>query len=551
MSLRRILEHYAGTYVCMVLLSIALSSAYIALEEYVYYWDFVAYFNRFKQQGSLLVESPFNWLGQLGNSIATEDYGVAILAPLMPFHIILGDSRFVFIAGIVTVYLVPTALCMGRLSYLEAVSEKPSRAWPAVWIAAFLYTPIWAPTLRGLPDVAGCLALTAATYLLWKSKFLTREPVASGISVGACLWLAFMLRRWYAYAAIGIAVSAALSCLLQICKDRDLAAFRKAALGGGCAVFVISATALNYQLPLIGKILGTNYGDLYSGYRTIFINQLGEIASRLSLVNWLLILVGLLISVLRRNGFSLFSASAAVLTFLFFTRTQDPERHHSMPIFLWLFPAYAQAIVAIVSGSALRARWATVATAFVAGLAFMGTFFPVGRQLLSPISFVFAKEDTLPLRLDNLSEYRRLIADLFGKMKPEDRFSVFASGPILSDSLLFSLDANLLPHVGWICQVDSRDQFRPGALKSRYVVVTDRLVTHLQAGAQICITIPNQYILEGKGIGAAYKRIAEYRLSGGVTAYLYEQVRPVSKSEVDALYGEFRKKYPDWTIPDW
>jgi hypothetical protein len=99
--------------------------------------------------------------------------------------------------------------------------------------------------------------------------------------------------------------------------------------------------------------------------------------------------------------------------------------------------------------------------------------------------------------------------------------------------------------------VDSRDRFQPDALKSRYVVVTDHPVTHLQPGAQICVTIPNQYILEGKGIGAAYKRIAAYQLSDGVTGYLYEQVRPVSKAELDALYAEFRKKYPGWATPEW
>lgn len=136
-------------------------------------------------------------------------------------------------------------------------------------------------------------------------------------------------------------------------------------------------------------------------------------------------------------------------------------------------------------------------------------------------------------------------------MGPDDRFSVFASGPVMSDSLLFGMNPGLLAHVGWNCQVDSRDRFKPEALKSRYVVVTDRPVTHLQPGAQICVTIPNQYILEGKGLGAAYKRIEEYQLSGGVRGYLYEQTRPVSKAEVDALYSEFTKKYPDWAPPQW
>ncbi|WP_246680534.1 hypothetical protein [Mesorhizobium sp. B2-4-13] len=396
MSKNKILGFWTGTYLWTVMLGIAISAAYISLEESVYYWDFAAYFNMFNQQGALLVASPFDWLSQLGKSIATEDYGVAILVPLMPFHIVFGGSRLSFVAGIVSVYLVPAVLFIARISHVEAVSETSSRSWPAVWIAAFLYTPFWAPTLRGLPDVAGCLALAAATWFLWKSKFLTREPVASGISVGASLWLAFMLRRWYAYAGIGIAMSAASLGLLRIAGDRDLPAFRAAVGGGLCAIFVVAATALNFQLPLIARILGTSYDDLYSGYRTTFATQLGEMAGRLGYVNWLLIIAGLYISIVRRNRFSLFCGIASVLTFLIFTRTQDPDRHHSLPMFLWLFPAYAQAIVAIVSLPALKFRWSTAGIAVAAGLAFAGTFFPTARQLLSPIDFVFCQGGHAP-----------------------------------------------------------------------------------------------------------------------------------------------------------
>ncbi|ARP65346.1 hypothetical protein A9K65_019670 [Mesorhizobium sp. WSM1497] len=552
MTKNKSLGFWATTYVCTALLGVALALIYVGLEQPVYYWDFAAYFDTFSRQGTLLVQSPLEWLSHLRTSIATDDYSAAILVPLMPFHIIFGDSRFSYIAGIVAVYLVPTALLIGRTSYLEAATGTPScRSWLTVWIAAFLYTPFWAATLRGLPDIAGCLALCAATYFLWKSRFLTHEPVISGMRVGVCLWLAFVLRRWYAYPVIGVGTSAAFFCFLQVAKDRDVPALRNAAVGGLCVILVVVGAALTFQQPLVLKILGTSYGDLYSGYKTSFVSQVDQAGSRLSYVNWLLIVFGLCISIIRQNRFSLFCAVASVLTFFLFTRMQDPDRHHSVPMFLWLFPAYAQAIVAIVSMPALRSRWSTAAIAVAAVLAFFGTFFPIGRQVLSPISYVFAREATLPLQLDNLPEYRRLIDDLLGKMGPGDRLSVFASSGIMSDSLLYEMDKDLYPRIEWACQVDSRDRFRPAALKSKYVVVTDPPVTHLQPGAQLCVSIPDQYIVEGKGIGAAYRRIAAYQLSGDVKGYLYEQARPIGKTEIDDLYNEFRKKYPGWATPEW
>ncbi|MER9840060.1 hypothetical protein NKJ59_02220 [Mesorhizobium australicum] len=543
---------WGGLYICTALLCVAFVAIYIGLEDPVYYWDYDAYFKVFNQQGDFLVENPVQWLRQLRASIQKDSYSVAILAPLMPFYTVFGGSRFSYIAAVVAVYLVPAALFIGRISYLEAVPAKRSpRSWFAVWVAAVLYTPFWAATLRGMPDIAGSLALVAATYFIWKSKFLTQEPVASGVRVGGYLWLAFMLRRWYAYSAVAVAISAAFFFLPRIAMNRDFPALWKAVLGGLCAVLVVAGAAWIFQLPLILEILGTNYGELYDGYKTNFLSQLEQIGSRLSYANWLLILVGLYFSVVRGNRFSLFCAVASALTFFLFTRTQDPDRHHSMPIFLWLFPAYAQAIVAIVSGSTLRARWTAASIAVAAGLAFLGTFLPSGRQLLSPISYVYAREATLPLHLDNLPEYKRLADDLLAKMEPDDRFAVFASGSVMNDWLLLGMNPGLSSHLEPTCQVDSRDEFGPKALKSKFIVVTDPPVTHLQQGAQICVTMPNQYILEGKGIGAAYRRLASYQLSEGVNGYLYEQMRPVSKVEVDALYSEFQKKYPSWQPPQW
>ncbi|MEO5759099.1 MAG: hypothetical protein ABIQ51_19790 [Mesorhizobium sp.] len=547
-----ILRFWAKTYLFSALISIALCTIYVSIEQNVYYWDFIAYHDSFNRLGALLIESPIQALIKLKNSIETDDYGTAILVPLMPFQILFGGSRLSFVVAVVTIYLVPTALFVARMSYLEAVSTTPShRGWLAVWIAALLYTPFWAATLRGWPDIAGCLALLAATYFLWKTKFLTREPVISGICVGACLWSAFMLRRWYAYSVMGIAVSAALFCLLQVARDRDASALWKATLGAACAVFIIVAAVLTFQLPLVARILATSYGDLYSGYKTDFVSQIDQFGSRLSYVNWLMIVAGLCLSIARRNRFSLFCAVASALTFLFFTRTQDPDRHHSMPMFLWLFPAYAQAIVAIVSIQALRWRWASAAIAVAAGLAYLGTFFPIGRQVLSPVSYVFAKEETLPLHLDNLTEYKRLVDDLVTKIEPGDHFSVFASGSVMSDSLLLNMNPSLYRDIILSCQVDSRDKFLPDSLRAKYIVVTDPPVIHRQPSAQICVTLPDQQIAEGTGIGAAYKRIATYQLSGNVSGYLYEQVRPVSKSEIDALYSQFRQRYPEWATPEW
>jgi hypothetical protein len=58
--------------------------------------------------------------------------------------------------------------------------------------------PLWAPVLRGLPDVLGVLVI-GSILLLHFAKPLAEQRPARLVTIGLLLCLLVLLRRWYAF----------------------------------------------------------------------------------------------------------------------------------------------------------------------------------------------------------------------------------------------------------------------------------------------------------------------------------------------------------------
>lgn len=130
-----------------------------------------------------------------------------------------------------------------------------------------------------------------------------------------------------------------------------------------------------------------------------------------------------------------------------------------------------------------------------------------------------------PLRLENFDHYHELITFMSARVGADDKVAVFASSGSLNNDLFAAISpASFVSHIANVSQVDLRDKLTTEAFNSRYAIVTDPTQTHLDIHGQQVISLPNNLITEGKGIGAAYKRVSQpFILSGGVQAYVYEK----------------------------
>ncbi|MBM6887855.1 hypothetical protein H6B69_18785, partial [Pseudoflavonifractor phocaeensis] len=99
----------------------------------------------------------------------------------------------------------------------------------------------------------------------------------------------------------------------------------------------------------------------------------------------------------------------------------------------------------------------------------------------------------------------------------------------------------------YFATVDKRDGFSWNALTADYLIVADPVQTHLGADNQHILTVLAQPVLDGTGIGTAYRRLDQsFPLEDGVTVYVYERTREITQAEYQAISDTLVALYPDY-----
>ncbi|WIO44065.1 hypothetical protein P2G42_05365 [Klebsiella electrica] len=541
-------------YVASVAILSALCYSFVASENQAYTWDSRFYWVVWNEYTGLLRDSFSQWLGSIRSSVYSTDYNPLPIISLIPFNYLPIGNREAYILGVYILYLLPFAYIAMRLFAVAAGVDKKYQPYVFVFLASFI--PFITPTLRGYPDIIGMIPLSLCCLILFKVNILNYRGyrfVLLAIAVGVLLWLPFAFRRWYAYSVVSLFITLPfLNTFLfggkaRFSKDRI---FKYFAFFTISAVVVIFAVCL-FQFELAKRILTTNYSDIYSAYKTteeatllITLNYAGLYLLPLIFLGVAYIFFG---SSSRLKVLCAFALANFIITYIIFTRTQTPGMQHGMPLCFWL---------AILVLSALKlffdklkkglATTLTIAFALLTAAVFISTYSkPFGKpEWVS--RYLPGKE--YPLRLENFDHYHELIAFMSARVGADDKVAVFASSGSLNNDLFAAISpASFVSHIANVSQVDLRDKLTIEAFSSRYAIVTDPTQTHLDIHGQQVISLPNNLILEGKGIGAAYIRVSQpFILSGGVQAYVYEKTRPYTIDEYRSMIDEFARSYPSW-----
>lgn len=541
-------------YVASVAILSALCYSFVASENQAYTWDSRFYWVVWNEYTGLLHDSFSQWLGNIKSSVYSTDYNSLPIIALIPFNYLPIGNREAYILGVYILYLLPFAYIAMRLFAVAAGVDKKYQPYVFVFLASFI--PFITPTLRGYPDIIGMIPLSLCCLILFKVNILNYRGyrfVLLAIAVGVLLWLPFAFRRWYAYSVVSLFITLP---FLNTFLFGGKARFSKERIFKYFAFFTISAVVVIFavclfQFELAKRILTTNYSDIYSAYKAteeatllITLNYAGLYLLPLIFLGVAYIFFG---SSSRLKVLCAFALANFIITYIIFTRTQTPGMQHGMPLCFWL---------AILVLSALKlffdklkkglATTLTIAFALLTAAVFISTYSkPFGKpEWVS--RYLPGKE--YPLRLENFDHYHELIAFMSARVGADDKVAVFASSGSLNNDLFAAISpASFVSHIANVSQVDLRDKLTIEAFSSRYAIVTDPTQTHLDIHGQQVISLPNNLILEGKGIGAAYIRVSQpFILSGGVQAYVYEKTRPYTIDEYRSMIDEFARSYPSW-----
>ena len=547
---------------------------YVSKENGVYLWDYRGYWNQYGNFAHYIRNFDVQHILEQLGGILKYDYNITPILPLQPAALIFGDNRVGYIIAIIVFYLTSAAMICTRIAVLGAwppngsgTTKKSFRQEVTLlFVLALTFAPFWVPSLRGLPDIIGLIPLGVATLMVLTNDFSAKYDGKRAIALGILIWAPFLFRRWYAYSIVAFSITSFLYSV-STCEKRNIHGLRRIILTYLSAGAVALACALVFQSVLIIKILHSNYGDEYEAFQVEGRSHLESFVTYFGPMHIALAVGGLVagVSSQQNRTRALYFVSNALLYFFLFTRVQELDSHHYLPLAYWLLLLELIAIRTIFE----RGRWIETGGATSIWLVvFLGTLFGLPQWAQVKVDWILPRSKQYALTFPNLHNYDALLTDIRQLTSGSDKLTALGFGyhDVMSDELIYALTGQ--ESKDWLVRtahVDKRDGLRIEPFLARYAVVVDpngaEGISHpalppwpiplsgvpVAHPPQDVENVPARQIFEARGIGAAYNRLpTAYQIGNGATAYIFEKKRPFAMGEVDALLSSLIKHYPSW-----
>ena len=582
--------------VAVTVLFAAFTWFYLARYSFAPTWDEQTYWYYTLDFNDVLRRSVIEAFHELVVSIFYMNYNYLMSWVLsLPVAIAQGWSPSMF--ALVLLFLVPAALMVtafvGRLAGLLSEGEGAAdgnaaraddratgvAARSALIVALFtlvLCAPVVLhPAFDGLMDAPAYVLFLAVTIALVDRGFTASPARALAVGIGVCG--TFLLRRYFFYGVMGLAVGAVVLWvwrLVQVKAGERGALFKRLLRGLGIIVAVFLAVAVVFYKFIYMSL----FGGQTTAYQAYF--RFDSLADRLSgmasslgiavIVLALVAMVALLVRGKRHRGDARADASGsqgvgealpvwvscllmAVVTLGMFWRTQDLGMQH-----WYLFIGQAFVVLFAPLFACLRlvcARGSRPAVAFGASTALVVIAVAGLAQSFTLIPFVPGISAVLPMRLQeprieaDLDERRALISYLTDITGGVDTVyftcasweinSTLPIGVVLPASTEYPIETA-------DADVDLRDGFNTAFFDASYVVATNPVQTHLVDGTERIVETLNRLVQDPDGvIGAHYELLRTFAFADGLEVYVYERVEPFSADDVAYVQGIFDEIYPE------
>jgi len=513
------------------------TALYVLTSRTVYVWDVAGYWSVARS----LAQSPLSYSGLLDvwRTTTTLDYNHLLALPIALLMKVFGGSRAVFLFAISNLYTLPALWGLSALA-------RDRKGSPLV--LAGLFPMLTYIGLIGFVDVAAA-ALGIWAYVVYTSD---RPATARGVVTGALLVGSFLLRRYFFFFAASFGVAALLQKLLF--DRKRWADF--VSLFFSCGFFAVTLT---YSF-LLEKVLGANYGDIYSAYKSPLVVDLLAFCRYFGAA-FLAALLGLaLCKILKGEDRPTLVLPLLQLAVCFaaFVAIQSHGQQH---LLLYL-PGLA--LLAVTALSDLPRK----GVAALAALITVNCFIPKAQPAT-------AATEGFPDLLPSFHFYGPQREDIDQLLALEDFVNSLSTpeapttAVVLASSFTFNSETltNLRPSLNlpeptletviqYHGTVDKRDAFNWNTATAHYLIVADPVQVHLGEDNQQVMALLAHHVLEGTGPGAAYEALPQtFRLSGGVTVRIFEQTRPWTAEDYHTISDALQTLYPDhaelYQVPGW
>lgn len=253
---------YAAIYAA----ALAVAYQYVTAEKVFYFWDSFAY-NRSALESLDSFRQSFGiWTNHIHNSIQSG-FSQVYTIPLAPLMDQFGETRAIYILGIVGFYLLPF-VTVSTLLARNLVARMSPLSFVLSFCGCLAVPVIWHASLRGYPDIGGLVLAWLAILVYFGDRSLIRWR--SVLAIGVLLSGTFLFRRHLAYVVIPLLALMTLFSISRALKDVPMRPVKSLLILGLKFTIIVSIIIGSLALiaPLYLKELSsTSYSDLYKPFQ--------------------------------------------------------------------------------------------------------------------------------------------------------------------------------------------------------------------------------------------------------------------------------------------
>jgi hypothetical protein len=540
-----------GLLLILFAIATAITIAYVSQERTFYSWDYARYANRVGILTDTLLTDPLKAVLSVVNSLG-DDYSLLPILPILPFTLLLGNSRLIFITALVLAYGVPFCLLMGKIATQVIRRGKTSTLFWTTTFLTMLLPPLWFPIFRGYPDLGGMSLVLWGITLYWKDNTLQKRGQI--LQIAGVLAVAVYFRRHFAYsirafilAIVLYSLAIALPTLWQQTSSKLPALLKFLS-----RVVRLVAYFVIFAIPIFVKTLFLNYRQLYAAYEVSPLENFQYFGQTFGWPLWGMAIVGYGIG-LRKQRFEpsrgLFFLLFSVISILQWFISSKQIGPHYTTHFLPLIVLGISALMAeILRTSHILPKVGLLCTQVA--LLGVNLILALVPHSTAPFRGLFVANEA-PLVRKDYQTFSRLVGFLRDKTLNGESIYIASSSYGLNSSNVLNAEQQLYGSgrlsIFKTSDVDTRDYYPLNALlTAHYVVVANPPQFHLAAKEQDLVRVVVDAFNEKWAFTQAFQRLpVQFQLDDGVTVEVYQRISKTSEQNIVQALQRILKQVSD------
>lgn len=506
-----------------------LAVIYITKSNFIYFWDDSTYWDISRKIAAGVFDEGGFWKN-VYKSIGTQDYNYIAGLPSALLVKLFGESRLVYVLGLVNMYLIPSYIMIYLLAMKVSKAPKIATALTILLCPTMMFL-----AFNGFVDIGG-LFICLLCFNLYYTKDGKKDGIWRYIVIGLLLVLVMLWRRWYAFFVVSFVTAMIADCVL----------FKRKWYNAAATVMVIGSVLVLCFRDFVIQRLMNDYGNLYAGYKFSMMTDFKLITRYFGLIYIGMLAVCSVIAAVKRKEKRTFFMWVQIVVCLFmFVSTQTHGQQH----LLLYVPSLI--ILTLIIIKYITKEWMLIGISLLAVIHSVNVYIP--RKQPSNIQEIKSLSampsfSMLTVRRDDTDEIFALKRKLDETVYTGDSLGVLASSFTLNEDILKNVEPSLGVktmrdnYIVSLPQVDSRDVDLSALYNVNYVLAAFPAQTHLAPGSQTVIEEAVRSFGEYTDIATAYEEVeGSETVIGDITVKLFHRVRDERAIDIAAFKSRLYK----------